>query len=64
MLMDGCTGVRRVARRGREQGAIMYSGLLASLFLTTVSCQKPDGPDLNENKFTLGRETLEYVSSV
>ena len=37
MLMDGCAGVEGgQPGRGRGWGAIEHSGLLASLFLTTV----------------------------
>lgn len=36
MLIDGCTEVRGQPGQAREQGAVAYFGLLASLFLTTV----------------------------
>lgn len=36
MLMDGGTRVRGQPRQAREQGAVAYFGLLASLVLSTV----------------------------
>lgn len=64
MLMDGCVGVRGAALSGREVGSNRTFWPLG-LFIPNycIPCRKPDGPDQEENKFTLGRETLERVSS-
>lgn len=47
--------------QGGKWGAIEHSGLFIPNYY--IPCRKPDGPDQEENKFTLGRETLERVSS-